>query len=120
MSPDEAVEPEAPAVAEPRADAPVEQEGIPPHEPTAAAESPAAEPAPVMLASPGVMESIVPVRPAKRRSGGAMWFVLWALTLVLLVVLAAAGWHFRVAIEHFRPETLRLFRLIPGGVPPAN
>ncbi len=75
---------------------------------------------PITLASPLPLDAIMPPPAVKSRHTGTVWAVLWVLSLVLVAAALFAAWHFRVAIEHLRPETLRLFRLIPGGVPPAR
>ena len=36
----------------------------------------------------------------------------WLLTIVVLVLLAAAAWHLRARIEHLWPPSTRIYRLL--------
>ncbi len=44
-----------------------------------------------------------------------VWLVLWGLSGLLIGVAAFAFWHWRGAIGHGWPPSLRLYRLLPGG-----
>jgi hypothetical protein len=49
-----------------------------------------------------------------------VWAALWALSLLLVVGCLFALWHWRDAIGHRWPPSLRLYRLIPAHTPPAT
>ncbi len=51
--------------------------------------------------------------------GDAVLGLLWLLTAVLIAAALWAGWHWRLPIQHGWPPSLRLYRLLPHGVPGA-
>ena len=58
--------------------------------------------------------------PDRRRPIGAatlVWAALWVASIVALAAAAFAFWHWRGAIAHGWPPSLRLYRLLPGGMP---
>jgi predicted Zn finger-like uncharacterized protein len=53
-------------------------------------------------------------KPAGARRGAALWIVLWLLSLLVIVAGLYAVWHWRGAIGHRWPPSLRLLRMLPG------
>lgn len=43
-----------------------------------------------------------------------LWIVLWLLSLLVIVAGLYAVWHWRGAIGHRWPPSLRLLRMLPG------
>lgn len=53
-------------------------------------------------------------KPAGARRGAVLWIVLWLLSLLVIVAGLYAVWHWRGAIGHRWPPSLRLLRMLPG------
>lgn len=54
--------------------------------------------------------------PVRARAVPLVWSTLWVLSLLLIAACLAALWHWRGAVGHHWPPSLRLYRLLPGGV----
>ncbi|NPD67157.1 hypothetical protein HN018_06170 [Lichenicola cladoniae] len=52
-------------------------------------------------------------KPAGARRGAVLWIVLWLLSLMVIVAGLYAVWHWRGAIGHRWPPSLRLLRMLP-------
>ncbi|MGI4744723.1 MAG: MJ0042-type zinc finger domain-containing protein [Janthinobacterium lividum] len=55
-----------------------------------------------------------PIAPSGARRGAVLWIVLWLLSLIVIVAGLYALWHWRGAIGHRWPPSLRLLRMLPG------
>lgn len=93
---------------------------------------PEPEPEPEMPASPEIAAALDPPLPEQRlgsaaaghararfstRRGDLLIGLLWLASLLLIAAGLWALWHWRGPVAHRWPPSLRLYRLLPGGVP---
>ncbi len=110
---------ESPADPVPAAlDPPAEPVPPVPHlpEPPAAIAPAAPEALPGPVAEIAVADRLAAPGRERLAARPVLWLVPWLLSLAVIAGGLAALWHWRGAIGHHWPPSLRLYRLLPGGV----